>query len=233
MRATHTGAGDRQAQGQDGQTSRPGAGGAPSSHCCRKECGWLAKGTRDGNRRTPMRGMGEVGAEVRRRRKAADGEGERAPLPREVHSPQASRAVGHKSSEGASNQAKQSRRGVGNKDGSGREGGGGRAGRHGGWSRSIDQGAVPLNPISTSIVQSHRRQHKPVPTAVATAGNACRYRRGPYPTVTSNLQSRCANREECGRAERQRGDTITGIKEGLATVPRTPLTRVLRRQQED
>ena len=104
MRATHTGAGDRQAQGQDGQTSRPGAGGAPSSHCCRKECGWLAKGTRDGNRRTPMRGMGEVGAEVRRRRKAADGEGERAPLPREVHSPQASRAVGHKSSEGASNQ---------------------------------------------------------------------------------------------------------------------------------
>ena len=68
-----------------------------------------------------MRGMGEVGAEVRRRRKAADGEGERAPLPREVHSPQASRAVGHKSSEGASNQAKQSRRGVGNKDGSGRE----------------------------------------------------------------------------------------------------------------
>ena len=124
MRATHTGAGDRQAQGQDGQTSRPGAGGAPSSHCCRKECGWLAKGTRDGNRRTPMRGMGEVGAEVRRRRKAADGEGERAPLPREVHSPQASRAVGHKSSEGASNQAKQSRRGVGNKDGSGREGGG-------------------------------------------------------------------------------------------------------------
>ena len=78
-----------------------------------------------------MRGMGEVGAEVRRRRKAADGEGERAPLPREVHSPQASRAVGHKSSEGASNQAKQSRRGVGNQDGSGREGGG-RAGRHGG-----------------------------------------------------------------------------------------------------